>query len=565
MVSHAAGALALLAPLLAIFFPGRGRSLLAATLLSLLSSLFIAWQLAAGHVFTLELYTWASTAALDVNIGMAVRPLAIALLVLFHSAVLLLVCYADPFRLEASPSCFSIAAGVLLAVNMAVLGAGEIEFMLAWVLLGLSSIGFDHEHWYAGSTRWLERFGDVVLVAAMALSMLGFADWTALLFPIAAWVRIGHLPFPLEPRRLPVRHGWTQTLVDDLATPTVAVLLLLRYRGLYVGDVLLYAGLATALCAGLSALKAEDVRRVLSYSTVGQIALVLVALGVGSETAAVFLLVLHGAAKTLARAAVDSLARIAGGDWHRDRLGHLRLCVPISSAAFAFALVLLGLAPGLAGLWLWNELHTIWQQGLWLGAAFLGALQNFAILRRFFTAPHAKRPQAFYVLPPLSRTALWAMMALALGAALAVPFSPANWMVVFGLSVEPIAESLLPLLLAPLGATILGALLAWGIFSTAGKRENNKTDTSAFSTLLAEGFYLPSFYGIVVAQPLLKWATWWRDVDTLLVEFGLIRGGALAVRGLGFVLLGAQNGRVRTYAVVVLSGALALLLVLVNR
>jgi NADH-quinone oxidoreductase subunit L len=310
----------------------------------------------------------------------------------------------------------------------------------------------------------------------------------------------------------------------------------------------------------LSALKVEEVRRVLSYSTAGQIALVLSALGAGAETAALFLLVLHGAAKALARSAVNSLALVAGEEWHRDRLGRLRAYVPVSSAAFALALVLLGLAPGLAGLWLWNELQTVWLQSLWFGAAFLSALQHFALLLRFFTALKVKQAQAFCALTPASRVALCALGVLALGVALAVPLSPANWM--FWL---PAAAALAPALFAPLGATLLGALLAWIVFSSAGRGQGGKIATSAHSTLLAEGFYLPRFYDVAVAQPLMRVATWWRDIDTALVELGLLGGGALLVRGLGFVLLAAQNGRVRTYATVVLVGVVAVLLIMLPR
>ena len=52
-------------------------------------------------------------------------------------------------------------------------------------------------------------------------------------------------------------------------------------------------GVATSIYAGLSAIGQDDIKRVLAYSTISQIGLMLFAAGVRRHGAAIFLLVAH--------------------------------------------------------------------------------------------------------------------------------------------------------------------------------------------------------------------------------------------------------------------------------
>ena len=64
-------------------------------------------------------------------------------------------------------------------------------------------------------------------------------------------------------------------------------------------DVMLYIGIATSLAAAFMALRQNDIKKVLAYSTVSQLGLMVVALGLGAYTVAIFHVTTHAFFKAL--------------------------------------------------------------------------------------------------------------------------------------------------------------------------------------------------------------------------------------------------------------------------
>ena len=64
-------------------------------------------------------------------------------------------------------------------------------------------------------------------------------------------------------------------------------------------NVVAIVGLATAILAATIALKQNDIKKVLAYSTVSQLGYMFLALGVGAYTAAVFHVMTHAFFKAL--------------------------------------------------------------------------------------------------------------------------------------------------------------------------------------------------------------------------------------------------------------------------
>ncbi|MGY8823010.1 MAG: proton-conducting transporter transmembrane domain-containing protein [Candidatus Latescibacterota bacterium] len=556
-----AACLAVLAPLLAALVPMRGYSFLAAATTVFFSGLFLAWQAIPEPVIALNLYTWLAGDTLQWTLAIAVEAQRITLLSLFNSVALLLAIYALGFRREVESRDFTIAALVLLSMQVSALAASDLSFLLAWSLLAFAALwgGAESDGW--NGVRPLDRLGDALLVIGMVLLLVNFSRAGILCILVAAWTRMGHLPFPLEIFRSDTGRckGWVFALMGDLASPFLAFVLLLRYRAAFVDagvlDIVLYAGLGTSFLAGLAALKASDLRRSLSMTTAGQTGLVLAFMAMGAEAAAFFLLAVHGIAKALARVAVDGLALAAGGKWSRRELGLLRRQLPLFSATFSLASLLLALGPGMACLWMWNGQESEWVLGVWSVAAFLYALQKMAVVVRVFSLPPSEQPHAFPAPQQASGAALVGLAALALVVAVALPHSPLNWM--RGLGVGR-GGSLTPLAFAPLGAGALGLLLAWLLFRGVEK-EKSASSIDTWERWLAEGYYLRDLYAVGVARPLLAWAGWLRDLSAALVGIALTEGVALTLRGIGRAFALVHNGRVRGYGVALLVGVIALL------
>ena len=101
----------------------------------------------------------------------------------------------------------------------------------------------------------------------------------------------------------------------------------------------------TMLGAALAALAQDDIKRVLAYSTVSQLAYMLAGLAVGSAAAATFHLLTHAAFKALLFLAAGSVIHAVGTNLMGD-MGGLRRSMPVTFVTMTLGLAaLVGLAP----------------------------------------------------------------------------------------------------------------------------------------------------------------------------------------------------------------------------
>ena len=104
----------------------------------------------------------------------------------------------------------------------------------------------------------------------------------------------------------------------------------------------------TMLGGALAALGQDDIKRVLAYSTVSQLAYMLGALSVGSAVAAEFHLLTHAAFKALLFLAAGSVIHAVGTNLMPD-MGGLRRLMPVTFATMTLGLAALAGVPPLAG------------------------------------------------------------------------------------------------------------------------------------------------------------------------------------------------------------------------
>ena len=114
--------------------------------------------------------------------------------------------------------------------------------------------------------------------------------------------------------------------------------------------VVLAVGLTTHLLAGTVALTQTDIKRVLAYSTLSQLGLMMAALGIGARSAAMFHLVTHACFKALLFLAAGSVIH-AAHEQDLSRLGGLRRAMPWTAALFLLASLSMGGAFLLSGFW----------------------------------------------------------------------------------------------------------------------------------------------------------------------------------------------------------------------
>ena len=113
---------------------------------------------------------------------------------------------------------------------------------------------------------------------------------------------------------------------------------------------LLGVGILSASVGAVNALASEDLKRILAYSTISQLGLMFVALGLGSWVAATYHMVSQGLFKALAFLAAGSVIH-ATGTRNVEEMGGLRKAMKYTYVGFLAAVLAMSGLPPLVGFW----------------------------------------------------------------------------------------------------------------------------------------------------------------------------------------------------------------------
>ncbi|WEH35348.1 NADH-quinone oxidoreductase subunit L [Streptomyces sp. AM 4-1-1] len=367
----------------------------------------------------------------------------------------------------------------------------------------------------------------------------------------------------------------------------------------------------TMIGSGLAALAQDDIKRVLAYSTIGQLGYMSGALAVGDRGAAVFHLISHGAFKAVLFLAAGVVIHAAGTNSlaAMSRMGDLRKRIPDAYWTMTVALLALAAIPPFAGFFskeavlvaaehtALGDRHIAPAAAGWtilvagLAAAVLTAgyatrLWLLAFRGRGAEAPdHGRQPVAM-------TTVLWVLAVPTIG---------------LGLAVGPIGDwfdghSLTPSLTTGVlstGVALVGGLVTYGAWrhTTAlaartpmgavvarPDREPALVEAEAMTThaavyghiadapdpadpgrlLLgplhrhaATGFHLDGVYQVLFVRPIQAAARLVRFLDREVVDT-YVRGTGTGARRLGTAVRRAQTGNVQSYLSALLTGSLVL-------
>jgi NADH-quinone oxidoreductase subunit L len=368
----------------------------------------------------------------------------------------------------------------------------------------------------------------------------------------------------------------------------------------------------TMIGSGLAALAQDDIKRVLAYSTIGQLGYMTGALAVGDRGAAVFHLLSHGAFKALLFLAAGVIIHAAGTNSlaAMSRMSHLRDRVPDAYWTMTVALLALAAIPPFSGFFSKESVlgaaehvaagHTEHAPGaagwITLVAGLLTALLTAAYAARLwllaFRGRGAEAPD--HGRQPLTMTVvLWvlAVPSLALGG-LTYRTLP-DWF--DGRDLTPtLATSILGT-----GLALVGVLLTYGVWqrtsalaarvplgAVAAHPEGDAglVEAEAIAShepvyggvayapdpadpgrvLLgplhrhaAVGFHVDAVYSVLFVRPVRAGASLVRFLDREVVET-YVRGAGALPRWLGIAVRRAQTGNVQTYVSALLAGTVVL-------
>jgi NADH-quinone oxidoreductase subunit L len=369
-------------------------------------------------------------------------------------------------------------------------------------------------------------------------------------------------------------------LIHAATMVTAGVYLVARMSGVYLhapeaSAVMAVVGVATAFFAATVAIVQTDIKKVLAYSTVSQLGLMFLALGVGAYGVAIFHVVTHAFFKACLFLGAGSVIHALGGEQDIRKMGGLRQRIPLTFWTFAIATTAIAGIPPLAGFWSKDEIlwfafaSTRGGSALLWGVAALSSLMTafymFRLLWLTFlgTSRMDAEVQAHVHESPLSMTGVLMLLALlsALGGLLALPhfLEPQ-------LPLPAVHEALhhleTPLLVLSIVIAFTGlATTAWVYGGGTSRAEGLQRRFAGLHRWLSGKYFIDELYERIVARPLV-WVS-----DTIFLRLGdrtLLDGtlnglAALGQRGAG-LLARLQTGNLHLYAWFVLSGIVGALL-----
>jgi len=150
-------------------------------------------------------------------------------------------------------------------------------------------------------------------------------------------------------------------LIHAATMVTVGIFLVVRSNFLFelapiTQNIMLYVGLATSLVAAFIAMRQNDIKKVLAYSTVSQLGLLFVALGLGAYTAAMFHVTTHAFFKALLFLGAGSVIHAMSEQQDIRKMGGLKEYIPITHWTFFIGTLAITGFPLLSGFYSKDEI-----------------------------------------------------------------------------------------------------------------------------------------------------------------------------------------------------------------
>jgi NADH-quinone oxidoreductase subunit L len=366
----------------------------------------------------------------------------------------------------------------------------------------------------------------------------------------------------------------------------------------------------TAVMAASLALVQHDIKRVLAYSTISQLGLMFIGLGVGAFAAGIFHLMTHAVFKGLLFLAAGSVIHALSGEQDMRKMGGLREQLPGTYRVFLVGALAIAGIPGLSGFFSKDEIlasvfaagmYGIWGLGV-LGAA-MTSFYMFRLIFLTFFGPERLAPRSkdhLHESPGIMMVPLQILAVLAVvGGYVGLPhiLGGGAWFSRFlesstgphEVRLEATTEVLLMAVSA--GAALAGLAAAYVVYVLKGgapARRWAERFRLAYRLLLNK-YYVDSFYKRGVAGGALLAGRFFSWFDDRVID-GLVNGSAMVVRrvsaaseafdsgvvdgavnGLGFVhrslssgLGRLQSGYVYNYALSIVLGIVALIAIFVR-
>ena len=372
--------------------------------------------------FNYTAFEWITAGNFSVSFSFLVDPLSILMMLIITGVGFLIHAYSAGYMHgdEGFNRFFAYLNLFIFFMLLLVMGSNYLLMFVGWEGVGLCSyllIGFwfkNTEYNNAAKKAFImNRIGDVGLILGVIMIFIefgslsypdvfqqasGLESGSAVLTTITILLFIGAIgksaQIPLYTWLPDAMAGPTpvSALIHAATMVTAGVYMVARNNILYslspfTLDLIIVIGVATALLAATIAVAQNDIKKVLAYSTVSQLGLMFLALGLGAYTSGVFHMTTHAFFKALLFLGAGSVIHGMSGEQDIRNMGGLRKYLPVTFATFLIGTLAIAGLPPFAGFFSKDEILANAFAGnkiAWALAFVASLLTAFYMFRLFF-------------------------------------------------------------------------------------------------------------------------------------------------------------------------------------
>jgi len=447
---------------------------------------------------------------------------------------------------------------------------GDLGFLLAifWIIVKLGTVSY----------------GEVL--TAESLAKLSSADITAITLLLFVGAMGKSAQIPLYTWLPDAMAGPTpvSALIHAATMVTAGIYMITRTNIFYTHSeiaqtVVAIIGISTALLAATIAIKQNDIKKVLAYSTVSQLGYMFLGLGVGAYSGAVFHVITHAFFKALLFLAAGSVIHAMHHEQDIRKMGGLKSKLPITHITFLIGCIAIAGVPPFSGFFSKDEILAAayaknpiyWFLGL-IGAAMTAFYMFRLYATTFLGQFRGTEAQASHLHEsPVSMTIPLIILAVlsAVGGAMGVPeiLGGHHWL---GRHLSSIIGEEHTLHLSHttewilMGSSVTIAVLALLIAIGKYSKQADGEPQTALGKFLYNKWLVDEFYEKAIVQPLNRFAGFLKEVVEKNIIDGVVNGtGKIVQYGARQTRL-IQSGQVGYYILFMVLSIVLLFLIWFN-
>jgi len=443
---------------------------------------------------------------------------------------------------------------------------GDLGFLLAifWLIAKLGSVSYGH------------------VLTAESLAKLSTTDITAITLFLFIGAMGKSAQIPLYTWLPDAMAGPTpvSALIHAATMVTAGIYMITRSNILFSASeftqhVVAIVGISTALLAATIAIKQNDIKKVLAYSTVSQLGYMFLGLGVGAYSGAVFHVITHAFFKALLFLGAGSVIHAMHHEQDIRKMGGLKSKLPITHITFLIGCIAIAGVPPFSGFFSKDEILAAafakspiyWALGV-VGAA-MTAFYMFRLYATTFLGKFRGTDEQAHHLheSPFAMTLPLILLALAsaIAGAIGIPalMGGHHWL---SHQLTPIVGETKEVALshsiewALMGASVSIAVIALFIAVNRYKRQADGEPNTALGKFLYNKWYVDELYSNAIVQPLNKFAGFLKETIEKNIIDGAVNGTGKIVQYSARKIRLIQNGQVGYYILFIVLGIILLFL-----